>query len=51
MIGFSIRPIKWRVDAVLVEKIRALPVAYVSDCMSRMTAGGPRLRPMYAMVA
>jgi regulator of RNase E activity RraA len=48
MIGFSIRPIKRRVDAALVEKFRALPVANISDCMSRMTAGGPRLRPMHA---
>src|SRR5688500_228029 len=27
---------------------RNLPVANVSDVMSRMTAGGPRLRPLHA---
>ena len=31
----------------LIEAFRALPVANVSDCMSRMTAGGARLRPMH----
>ena len=48
MIGFSIRSVRRRVDAALVDKFRALPVANISDCMSRMTAGGPRLRPMHA---
>lgn len=48
MIGFSIEPIARRVDKALVDKFRALPVANISDCMSRMTAGGPRLRPMHA---
>jgi RraA family protein len=33
---------------MLVERFRALPVANVSDVMSRMTAGGARLRPMHA---
>jgi regulator of RNase E activity RraA len=31
----------------MVEKFRGLPVANVSDCMSRMTASGARLRPMH----
>lgn len=48
MIGFSIEPIRRRIDKALVDKFRALPVANISDCMSRMTAGGPRLRPMHA---
>ena len=32
----------------VVARFRELPVANVSDSMSRMTAGGPRLRPMHA---
>jgi regulator of RNase E activity RraA len=48
MIGFSIAAVTRRVDAALVAQFRALPVANVSDCMSRMTAGGPRLRPMHS---
>jgi len=35
------------VDTALVEGFRAVPVANVSDVMSRMTAGGARLRPMH----
>lgn len=46
-IGFRIRRNTRKVGPDLVEKFRALPVANVSDCMSRMTAGGPRLRPMH----
>ncbi|MBV9539022.1 MAG: RraA family protein [Acidisphaera sp.] len=48
MIGFSVAPIGRRVDGALVARFKALPVANVSDCMSRMTAGGPRLRPMHS---
>jgi len=48
MIGFSIRPVTRRVDPATVERFRALPVANISDCMSRMAAGGARLRPMHA---
>jgi regulator of RNase E activity RraA len=47
MIGFSIEPVRRRVSAEMIEKFRALPVANVSDCMSRLTAGGPRLRPFH----
>ena len=36
-----------KVDADVVERFRALPVANVSDAMSRMTAGGASLRPMH----
>jgi RraA family protein len=46
-IGFRIHPMPVRVDPGLVDRFRALPVANVSDSMSRMTAGGPRLRPMH----
>jgi regulator of RNase E activity RraA len=48
MIGFSVQPIARRVSRDYVEKFRALPVANVSDCMSRLTGGGPRLRPYHA---
>ncbi|MBB5696612.1 RraA family protein [Muricoccus pecuniae] len=46
-IGFRILKRTRQVDADLVAKFRDLPVANVSDCMSRMTAGGARLRPMH----
>jgi RraA family protein len=32
----------------LARQFLDVPVANVSDCMSRMTAGGPRLRPMHS---
>jgi regulator of RNase E activity RraA len=47
MIGFSIQPIARRVSPEVVERFRTLPVANVSDCMSRLTGGGPRLRPYH----
>jgi predicted membrane-bound spermidine synthase len=37
-----------RIAPDLVEAFRELPVADVSDCMSRMVAGGGALRPMHA---
>jgi RraA family protein len=46
-IGFRIYPLTARVDAGLVDRFRAIPVANISDSMSRMSAGGPRLRPMH----
>jgi len=46
--GFRILPITRRVSTDLVAAFRALPVANVSDCMSRIVAGGPTLRPMHA---
>ncbi len=30
-----------------IQAFRGMPVANVSDCMARMTAAGPRLRPMH----
>ena len=30
-----------------IQAFRGLPVANVSDCMARMTAAGPRLRPLH----
>ena len=47
MIGFEILSRKRAISAELVEKFRKLPVANISDCMSRMTAGGASLRPMH----
>lgn len=47
MIGFRICPRERKVDAKWVEAFRELPVANVSDVMSRMTAGGAALRPCY----
>jgi len=48
MIGFSLQPIARRVSPEIVQKYRSLPVANISDCMSRLTGGGPRLRPYHA---
>lgn len=46
-IGFRIKPRKRVVGAQHIERFRALPVANVSDSMSRMSAGGARLTPMH----
>lgn len=48
MIGFRVLPVRRRVDAQWVEKFRALPVANISDVMSRMSAGGASLHAMHA---
>jgi RraA family protein len=47
MQGFRILKRRRAVAAEMVARFRELPVANVSDCMSRMTAAGPRLRPMH----
>jgi RraA family protein len=47
-IGFRIHPMPARVDPGLVDRFRSIPVANISDSMSRMSAGGPTLRPMHA---
>lgn len=46
-VGFAIHKAKRKVPASLVEQFRSLPVANVSDVMSRI-AGTNRLRPMHA---
>ncbi|MGE6784905.1 RraA family protein [Ensifer adhaerens] len=46
-IGFRVKSDMERVDPSHVEAFRALPVANVSDSMSRLVAGGDRLRPMH----
>ena len=48
MIGFQICQRTRKVSADIVAKFRELPVANISDSMSRITAGGPRLRPIHA---
>lgn len=48
MIGFRILTRRRKVGATVVAIFRELAVANVSDSMSRMTAGGARLRPMHA---
>lgn len=47
-IGFRILNRKRVASPDLVAEFAKLPVANVSDSMSRMTSGGPRLRPMHA---
>ncbi|HEY8356890.1 MAG TPA: RraA family protein [Ramlibacter sp.] len=47
MLGLRILQRQRCVSAELVEAFRGLPVANISDCMTRMTAGGPRLRPLH----
>ena len=46
-IGFRILGRKNSVDLQTAKKFLNLPVANVSDCMSRLTAGGSRIRPMH----
>ncbi len=48
MIGFRILKRKRAAGADMIAQFRQLPVANVSDQMSRMTSAGPRLRPMHA---
>lgn len=47
MLGLQILQRTRQVPAHLVQAFRGLPVANISDCMTRMTAGGARLRPMH----
>lgn len=47
MIGFEIHARKRAVSSEFVEKFLRIPVANISDCMSRMSAGGAQLRPMH----
>src|SRR5690242_9369733 len=47
-IGFRIFLRSRKVDAAAIAKFKELPLANISDCMSRMSAGGPTLRPMHA---
>jgi len=47
VIGFQICKRERKVDAAIVARFRELPVANISDSMSRMTAGGAALRPIH----
>ena len=47
MIGLQILRRQRAVSLDLARQFLDVPVANVSDCMSRMTAGGARLRPMH----
>jgi len=47
MIGLKILKRRRAVPAELAARFIGLPVANVSDCMSRLFAGGARLRPMH----
>lgn len=47
MAGLQILKRTRQVSAQHVQAFKGLPVANVSDCMARLTAGGPRLRPMH----
>jgi len=44
MVGLHILQRTRQVDQRHVQAFAAIPVANVSDCMTRMTAGGARLR-------
>jgi regulator of RNase E activity RraA len=47
-IGFRVLPRQRKVDEETVRRFKELPVANGSDVMSRMTAGGARIRPLHA---
>lgn len=47
MVGLQILKRCREVSPQLVQAFKDLPVANISDCMSRMTAGGAQLRPMH----
>jgi regulator of RNase E activity RraA len=47
MAGLQILKRTRQVSAQVVQAYKGLPVANISDCMARMTAGGSRLRPMH----
>ncbi len=47
MIGLQILKRQRAVDLALARQYLEVPVANVSDCMARMSAGGPHLRPMH----
>jgi regulator of RNase E activity RraA len=48
MYSLQVREPARRVDAATVAKFRDIPVANISDVMARITAGGPRLRPLHS---
>ncbi|WP_455274993.1 RraA family protein [Rhizobium herbae] len=47
-LGFRVLERRRRVNAATIDKFREIPVANVSDVMSRMTAAGTGLRPLHS---
>lgn len=47
MLGLQIRQRQRAVNLALAQKFLTVPVANVSDCMSRLFGGGANLRPMH----
>lgn len=47
MTGLCVKQRETAVSLAEVERFRSLPVANISDVMSRMSAGGARLRPLH----
>lgn len=47
-VGFRVLPRRRVVAGEWIERARTLPVANISDVMSRMASGGTALRPMHA---
>lgn len=47
MVGLQILQRRRQVSESIVKAFADIPVANISDCMTRMTAGGPGLRPMH----
>lgn len=47
MVGLQVIKRTRQVSTQLVQAYKGLPVANISDCMARITAAGPRLRPMH----
>ncbi len=47
MIGLQILQRTQCIAASHIKAFSEIPVANISDCMTRMSAGGPRLRPMH----
>lgn len=47
MIGLQVLKRRRAVSLALAEQFNSVPVANVSDCMSRMSASGARLKPMH----
>ena len=47
MVGLQILKRTRQVAERYVQAYEGIPVANISDCMTRMTAAGPRLRPMH----
>ena len=47
MVGLQILKRQRQVSERYIQGFHVIPVANIGDCMSRMTAAGPRLRPMH----